>query len=527
MNPDYFLRSLHADHFEPKPPDSEIDWDDAPLTYKLYRSLPTIPLSPDIPLSLYGREPPTNPELAAIGHMLWHTYGLVRLSEYAVPADFSIVQTAVSAHMYRRFVPSGGGLYPNELYVYLKTADAPAGIYHYDAAHHRLVLLREGQFDSYLTRALGGRSELSGCAGAVFVSVMFWKNFYKYNNFAYRLQGLDSGVLIGQWLEAAKRFGYESAVHVQFVDRAVNHLLGLSEREESVYAVIPFSTEPATSWFRNGGADGEKRASGTAVELCRELPVVRHEHYVRSRNIKEYPLLVMMNEASMLDSTSTFRRAGAGKYPESGLQTVYMPRVERLSYDFGAICRKRYSPESDFVLSKVTRQNFAALLQEASASMSFCSDWRKPDESLVSLYCCLYNVEGIPNGAYRYDRQAHLLRRVRPGDHRLQLQTGMSLGNVNLFQVPLCVHVVGDKDYLKSALGYRGYRIQQMEAGMLVQSLLLAASAVGMGGRPLLGFSPAISDGLYRLREQGQTSLIQLPIGHYRQRSRLEGSLHS
>ena len=79
---------------------------------------------------------------------------------------------------------------------------------------------------------------------------MFWKNFFKYNNFSYRLQGLDAGVLIGQLLEVAKRFGFETGVYFQFLDRAVNHFLGLSEKEESVYAVIPLSVEP-TIWSAN------------------------------------------------------------------------------------------------------------------------------------------------------------------------------------------------------------------------------------------------------------------------------------
>ena len=70
---------------------------------------------------------------------------------------------------------------------------------------------------------------------------MFWKNFFKYNNFAYRLQGLDAGVLMGQLLEVAKRFGLASGVYFQFLDSAINHLLGLSELEESVYSVIPLS----------------------------------------------------------------------------------------------------------------------------------------------------------------------------------------------------------------------------------------------------------------------------------------------
>ncbi|TDF98016.1 SagB family peptide dehydrogenase [Paenibacillus piri] len=525
MRLENFLRSLHADTNESRPPDWEVDWDDAPLAYKLYRSLPVIPLSPEIPLSLIGYESRANPDLSTIGHILWHAYGLSRLSQY--PAVSSINQTAEPVQMYRRFVPSGGGLYPNELYVYLKTTDAPAGVYHYDAAHHRLILLREGNFDSYLIRALGNRCDVSGCFGIVFVSVMFWKNFYKYNNFAYRLQGLDTGVLIGQLLELSKRFGCESGMHFQFLDRAVNHLLGVSDREESVYAAIPLSAEPAIYRSYNGIYGDRDFAS---VDLCRELPVVRHDHYVRSQKVKDYAMLIKMNEASMLASTDSFRHAGAVKHAESGVHAVFMPRVERLSYDLASICRKRYSPESDFVLNKVTQQEAAALLQEATASLSYYNDLRSPHDkpgSLMSLYGCLYNVEGIPDGAYRYDSTAHLLRRIVPGDHRLRLQRGMSMDNVNLFQVPLCLHVAGDKDYYRSVFGYRGYRIQQMEAGILVQRLLLAASAIGMGGRPLLGFNPVISDELYKLTEQGKTSLIQIPIGYYRQRPRLEGGLHS
>jgi SagB-type dehydrogenase family enzyme len=525
MSLDKFVHNLHTDTYESTPPDWQIDWEDAPLTYKLYRSLPVFPLSSEVPLTLGRQASPPHADLTTIGHFLWYVYGLTQLSQDS--GANSIKKSASPDQMYRRFVPSGGGLYPNELYVYLKTMDVPVGVYHYDAAHHRLVLLRAGDFDSYLARALGNRCDVSVSFCTIFVSVMFWKNFYKYNNFAYRLQGLDTGVLIGQLLEVTQRFGYESGVYFQFLDRAVNHLLGISNREESVYAVIPLSVEPVISWFHNGSY-GEKDVS--AVDLCRELAVVRHEHYVRSQNVKEFPMLTKMNEASMLDSTGSIRQVAAVKHVDNGIQAVYLPRVKRLSYDLASICRKRYSPESDFVLSKVTQSKVAALLQEATASFLYHNDLKGLHEkpvSRLSLYCCLYNVEGIPDGAYRYDRPAHLLRRVHPGDHRLRLQQGMSLDNVNLFQVPLCLHVAGDNNHLKSALGYRGYRIQQMEAGMLVQRLLTAASAIGMGGRPLLGFNPSVCDEIYKLTQHEKTSLIQIPIGDYRQRPRLEGGLHS
>jgi SagB-type dehydrogenase family enzyme len=525
MSLEAFLHNLHFDIDKLSPPDQEVDWGDAPLTYKLYRGLPVVPLSLEVPLTLEGWEAHAKPDLRGIGHFLWYVFGLTQFSQSVFPSD-STEQAAGLMQSYRRFVPSGGALYPNELYVYLKMEDLPAGVYHYDVAHHCLVLLREGNFDSYIARALGNRCDVSACFGTVFVSTMFWKNFFKYNNFAYRLQGLDAGVLIGQLLEVTKRFGFASGVYFQFLDRAVNHLLGLSEQEESVYAVIPLSVEP-TIWFTNGSdIDG----TVSAAELCRELTAVQHDHYVRSRKILEYPMLTEMNEASMLESTRSFQQIKAKKNINFEGQEIALPHVKRLSYDLASACRKRYSPDMDFVLGKVSQPQLAALLQEATASFLYRNDLdvaHKEQESRVSLYGCLYNVEGIPDGAYHYDSAAHVLQQVHHGDYRLQLQYGMSLDNVNLFQLPICLHVAGDKDHYKTTLGYRGYRIQQMEAGMLVQRLLLAASAIEMGGRPLLGFDVNLCDEIYKMDLQGKTSLIQIPIGPYRHRPWLKGSLHS
>jgi hypothetical protein len=66
-----------------------------------------------------------------------------------------------------------------------------------------------------------------------------------------------------------------------------------------------------------------------------------------------------------------------------------------------------------------------------------------------------------------------------------------------------------------------------MEAGMLVQRLLLAASAIDMGGHPLLGFDANLCDEIYKMEQQGKTTLIQIPTGPYRPRPWLKGSLQS
>jgi SagB-type dehydrogenase family enzyme len=519
---DEFLHNLHFDIDKASIADWEVDWEDKPLPYKLYRGLPVFPLSLEVPLTLEDLKQPFMPDLRRIGHFLWYVYGLTQFSQSVFSLDAAEHSEVMQS--YRRFAPSGGALYPNELYIYLKIEDLPNGVYHYDVAHHRLVLLREGNFDSYIARALGNRCDISACFGTVFVSTMFWKNFFKYNNFAYRLQGLDAGVLMGQLLEVSKVFGFETGVYFQFLDRAMNHLLGLSEKEESVYSVIPLSVEP-TIWSANGN---EKDRIVSATELCQELTQIQPNHFVRSQRVKEYPMLTKVNEASMLDSTTLFSLIEAQENGYCEGQAVALPDAERLSYDFGSVCRKRFSPDMDFILGKVSQFELSNLLHEATESFLYRNDLvaaHQRHEPRVSLNVCLYNVEGIPNGAYHYDSTVHALQQVQLGDHRLLLQSGMSLNNVNLLQVPLCIHVTGVKDYYKNALGYRGYRIQQMEAGMLVQRLLLSAGASGMGGHPLLGYDSNLCDELYKMEPQGKTSLIQIPIGPYRQRPWLMGGL--
>lgn len=519
-----FLHQLQYEPDKTKPQDVEVDWENAPLPYKLYRHLPVFPLASDVPLQLSGKRGQVKPTLRDIGYFLWYTFGLAQLS-HSVNEQYSGEKWESSLQLCRRFVPSGGGLYPSEIYLYLKLEELPYGIYHYDAAHHRLILLREGQFDSYVSKALGNRCDVTSCFAAAFVSTVFWKNFYKYHNFSYRLQGLDAGLLIGQLHEVAKRFDFEVGVYFQFLDRAIDHLLGLPEAEESVYAVIPFAVDSNMEWFH----DSSTKNWMTSAELCSELPTIKHDRYMRSKKVLDYPMLTKMNEASIIDSTHSFAQLGREQPAAVPQNDVHvLPQVNRLAYDLAEVCRQRYSPENEFVLEQVIQSDLAALLQEVMISYRYRNDLDgsiQSPMSRVNLFGCFYGVEGIRDGAYHYDDQAHTLQLVRGGDQRSWLQNGMSLDNVNLFQVPLCFHVAGDLGHLHAELGYRGYRIQQMEAGMLVQRLLLVSCASGMEGRPLLGFDVRSMNELYGLTPLGLTSLIQIPIGPCRSRSRLEGSL--
>lgn len=523
MKLDTFLSHLHLDVERVVPNDWKVDWGDAPLSYKLYRGLPEFPLSPQSPIALEMQEAPLNPTLVDISRFLWYVYGITQYAQTAFPGALPNGESKIYVgQSFRRFVPSGGALYPNELYIYLKLTEIPEGIYHYSSAHHRLILLREGNFDSYLSRSLGNGIDISECFGALFVSTVFWKNFYKYHNFSYRLQGLDAGVVLGQALTVADRMGITSRVCYQFLDRPLNHLLGMLEKDESVYAVIPLSKHPVI------GIE-HKDLSFTSASLCQELPELKHTVYQRSKNVIDYPILKRLNEASMFESTDSFVWLEKAKRSllAMSMESIILPYTEPLKYDLASVCRERHSPDLDFRLGKINLMHFSTLLKE-TFSFVYNNDLVEGDakiENRVSLYGCFSNVEGIPNGAYSYEENTHALRRISPGDYREYLQYGLTMDNINMFQVPMCFHIAGDKDFNIGKIGYRGYRIQQMEAGILTQRLLLIAGALGLGGHPLLGFDVKSCDELYQINSKQKTCLIEVPIGPYRPRAWLKGSL--
>lgn len=527
MEFDELLYNLHFAIDKVRPPDAYVDWADAPLPFKLYQGLPTTPLPAGVSVTPRLTDC-ADMNLVAMGELLRYSYGIHQMCHVRMPSEDG--EWAEDMQLLRRFVPSGGGLYPSELYAYLKLEGVTPGVYHYDVAHHRLVLLREGNFDAYLERALGHRHNLGSCFGTLFVSTMFWKNFFKYDQFAYRLQGLDAGVLMGQVLEVSKRMGVATRVCYQFLDEAIHHLLGLRADEEAVYAVIPLGLEEG-SIAMDTALSNPSQPIETVGVLCKDWPALGHRYVQKSKRKRDYGALLNINEASKFRSTAGFTKLTVchtlndSKHGER----FPLPEAPPGEYDFLAACKARYSPGLDFVSHRVSLEELATLLQHACASFPYANDLEAEDSevgSRISIVLCAYGVNGLPDGAYHYDAKAHALRILRVGDHRMALQMSLSMPTVNFFQVPMCLHLVGPSTHLRETFGYRGYRICQMEIGIVLQKLLLTASWLGTGGHPLLGYDEGVSDEIHGFEGSGQTCLIQVPIGFYRKTSRLEGPIY-
>jgi SagB-type dehydrogenase family enzyme len=138
-----------------------------------------------------------------------------------------------------RAAPSGGGLYPIELYPCLLNIEGAAnGIYHYNTREHSLELIKELEQSHPGLKPFSIYTPLDGPAAMFVMTAVFKRTTYKYSNRGYRLVLIEAGHIAQNiWLMAtAMNLG---AVGVfSFVDDEVNELLGVDGVNEAVIYVV-------------------------------------------------------------------------------------------------------------------------------------------------------------------------------------------------------------------------------------------------------------------------------------------------
>jgi SagB-type dehydrogenase family enzyme len=138
----------------------------------------------------------------------------------------------------RRPVPSGGGLYPLELYVLpLRVRGLATAAFHYHPFRHRLEPLRQFA-PSDLAAALVDPTLAERAALMVVVTAMFWRARFKYGLRGYRFALLEAGHVVQNLVLAAAALGLPALPLGGWYDRRIDHLVGSDGLDEAaVYAV--------------------------------------------------------------------------------------------------------------------------------------------------------------------------------------------------------------------------------------------------------------------------------------------------
>jgi SagB-type dehydrogenase family enzyme len=165
-------------------------------------------------------------QLSEVAKILFMSYGQTRDNVGSVyPRPF-------------RIIPSGGALYPLELYLYAaEVVDLQRGLYHYDPeAHvlHMLPISAEPPVRAFVQQDLAAKA-----AVIVFVSAVFIRSTFKYGDRGYRFILLEAGHLAQNAMLTAHGLGLAAAPIGGYMDREVDDYLGIDGLNEStVYTLL-------------------------------------------------------------------------------------------------------------------------------------------------------------------------------------------------------------------------------------------------------------------------------------------------
>lgn len=139
-----------------------------------------------------------------------------------------------------RSAPSGGALYPLELYAACRrVSGAEEALYHYDPLRHRLERLRPISFERDLAALTPYPELLSASAATIAVTATFWRSRFKYGQRAYRFTLLEAGHVGQSLLLAAAALGLATTPVGGFYDRLVDLFLDLDGLAEATVYLFP------------------------------------------------------------------------------------------------------------------------------------------------------------------------------------------------------------------------------------------------------------------------------------------------
>jgi SagB-type dehydrogenase family enzyme len=137
-----------------------------------------------------------------------------------------------------RTYPSGGALYPLEIYPVLQRVEGIAdGIYHYDPFAHELEEIRIGNVHDQFAAMTFGQDMLATANAILFITAVFERSMWKYGQRGYRYVWIEAGHLGQNLYLVAGALGLAPVALGGFYDAEANALLGLGSGEQTIYAI--------------------------------------------------------------------------------------------------------------------------------------------------------------------------------------------------------------------------------------------------------------------------------------------------
>lgn len=484
-----------------------LDWANQPLPFKIYRNLPSLRLPRSVP-------PFSMSALAAISKLECAVAAerLPDLNELAQLFYFS------AGIMKRKQYPGGeicfraasctGALYEIELY--LVCGDLPelsAGVYQFAPYDFSLHRLREGDYRGVLVEATAREPATARAPAIIICTGTYWRNAWKYQARTYRHFYWDNGTILANLLAAAAALALPARLVMGFVDQEVNRLLDLNTEKEVAISMVALG-----------------RSEKQPPPAPKEIAPLNLETVPLSPSEVDYPAMREMHAASMLKSAEEVQSwRGSAPHSEATPTAGRLYPLEPAADLEAAGLRLdetivRRGSTREFAREPIGFREFSTMIYAATRGIP--ADFLEPPGTLLNeLYIIANAVEGLPSGAYYFNRERQALELLKEGDFREQA------GYLGLEQelpadASADVFFMAALEPILKRFGNRGYRAVQLEAGIMGGKLYLASYAQRLGATGLTFYDDDVT-AFFSPHAASKSAIFLMALGRSARRKRL------
>jgi len=162
---------------------------------------------------------------------------LAELSQLLLSAN-GLTHTSGSFEM--RAAPSGGALYPVELYVIVHNVESlDNGLYHFQVADSSLELIKAGDFSRKIHEAANNQNAVGKSPLTVVLTARFARSTVKYADRGYRYIYIETGAICENIYLQATSLDMGTVAVGAFNDGLLNELLELDGLAEAALLIMP------------------------------------------------------------------------------------------------------------------------------------------------------------------------------------------------------------------------------------------------------------------------------------------------
>jgi SagB-type dehydrogenase family enzyme len=144
-------------------------------------------------------------------------------------------QGLIESGGFRRSVPSGGALYPIDVYAVVGEGgvqEIESGVYHYEPRTHVITVVKEGDFRRELAKAALGQMWMAGAPVTLIVTAEYKRSSSKYGERGVRYSMIEAGHVGQNIFLQAEALGLGAGIVGAFHDQEVIWVAKLSQGHE-------------------------------------------------------------------------------------------------------------------------------------------------------------------------------------------------------------------------------------------------------------------------------------------------------